>query len=442
MTWLRWVLALMGLVVLGLTQAAEVCPERFPTIPPDGASTRQTLLDELKGLEEVCAQRADFFAWQGVLYLQQKEPQKAANALEKALMLDPDLAGAQLDYAQALAELGEKDAAHRLTQTVMARPDIPQTLHDWLQGQGPLIGNEGWKADWTVQSVLGHETNLNSAPTSNLVTLTLPGGNVPVTLGQNQLPEAGMAFQTTAAVQIQRQWSDSQAQMEMDGTNRTSQDHADSNLQWFDGLAQWSHTLGEQNIGAQLSTTRLWMGGAGLYQENAGKLFVDRPWDRGSLHCRYGTGGEYSLRQYPIDPTLNGIYTGLELGLGCQHHDTVVAATGLWGVDRAQSPLRLGGNQSRDDFALSLTEPMGKGSWIVLGQWSRLSDEQLYSALLGGMTRSIVRRGERVEYDYPLNGQWTILGYLDTLDQTSNLSLFTLSDRALYFGLRWSGKSW
>ena len=43
----------------------------------------------------------------GTLLLTLKRPQEAAIALEKALMLAPDLGGAQLDYAQALAELGE-----------------------------------------------------------------------------------------------------------------------------------------------------------------------------------------------------------------------------------------------------------------------------------------------------------------------------------------------
>ncbi len=436
-----WIALLLGWGWVFVVQAASLtqCPLSFPVIPPASTELRQQALADLEGLEDPCRERADFFAWQGTLLLVLHHPQKAANALEKALMLDPELAGAQLDYAQALAELGEKEAAKDLTLTVLGRVDIPQTLHDWLADQ-PGLWNEGvWQTTWTVQSMLGHETNFNSAPSSNLVTLTLLGGNVPVTLGQSQQPEAGFAMLTTGAVETVRHWSDSQLQLEADATNRTSQDHADSNLQWIDGSALWSHNLGDGTAGAQAYTTRLRMGGQVLYEENTGKLFVDHPLNWTGLECRYGSGAEYSLRDYPTDSTLNGVYTGLELGMGCQRGQTMVTATGMWGVDHAQNPLRLGGDQSRDDFSLTASQPLGQGLLILLGQWSRLSDQEVYSPLLGGMVRGIIRRGGRIEYDYPLNKHWTVLGYLDTLTQDSNISLFTLSNQALYFGLRWGG---
>ncbi len=428
--------------VVSSTVAASTapCPEAFPVTPPTTLQARQQALADLTGLEESCRDRADFFAWQGTLLLLLQHPQEAANALEKALMLDPELAGAQLDYAQALAQLGERDAAKNLTLTVLGRPDIPQTLHDWLANQPGLLEEQGWQTSWTVQSMLGHETNFNSAPSSNLVTLTLLGGNVPVTLSQSMRPEAGFALLNTGAVEGVRQWADSQLTLEADVTDRTSQNHADSNLQWVDGLALWSHRLGEGSAGGQASTTRLWMGGQVLYEENTGKLFIDHPLSWSGLDCRYGTGGEYSLRDYPTDPVLNGIYTGMELGMGCQKGESMVTVTGMWGVDQPQSPIRLGGDQSRDDFSVTASHPLGPGMLILLGQWSRLSDQEAYSPLLGGVTRGIIRRGGRVEYDYPLNPHWTVLGYLDTLSQDSNLSLFTVSNQAIYFGLRWAGK--
>jgi hypothetical protein len=130
----------------------------------------------------------------------------------------------------------------------------------------------------------------------------------------------------------------------------------------------------------------------------------------------------------------------MELGMGCQKGQSMVTFTGMWGVDQPQNPIRLGGDQSRDDFSVTATHPFGPGMLIFLGQWSRLSDQEVYSPLLGGVTRGIIRRGGRVEYDYPLNSHWTVLGYLDTLTQDSNISLFTMSNQAIYFGLRWAGK--
>ncbi len=205
--------------------------------------------------------------------------------------------------------------------------------------------------------------------------------------------------------------------------------------------------MGDTGAGIRWGATRLWMGGQSLYQENAAKVFVDRPWNpQGpqwmgfSGNCRYGTGAEYSIRNYPAESVLDGVYDGFELGLGCQQGSSVVALTGQWGVDHGQNPLRLGGDQSRDDYSLSASTPGTGGTWIAVGQWSRLRDQDPYSPLLGGVQRQIMRRETRLEYDWALSDSWTVLGYVDSTRQASNVSLFSLSDQAIYFGVRWVGK--
>jgi hypothetical protein len=408
--------------------------------PPATETQRQQALDALTGLEDACSTRPDYFAWQGSLYLTLHHPQKAANALEKALLLDPSLAGAQLDYAQALAELGENNAARSLVESVMGRPDIPSALHEWLTSQWGEKGDSPWKTSWLVQSLLGTETNLNSAPASNLLTLTLPGGSIPVVLGESQRPQSGAASLNTGAFEATRAWGPGQVTLSGDATVRASPGHTDSNLQWVDGAALWTQPLWGGDAGVRLAATRLWMGGIELYDENAGKLFVEQPLTFGETACRYGVGGDYSARSYPAAPTLDGRYSGLELGLGCQRGQTLVTTTGQWGVDRAQSPMRLGGNQERDDFSVSGSHPLGPGRLSLTGQWSRLQDQDMYSTLLGGSTREILRWAGRVEYDHPLSAHWTVLGYLEKTSQNSNISLFALENQAVYLGLRWGGK--
>lgn len=421
--------------------APPACPAAFPVTPPETPALREQALQALSGLNDACSTRADFFAWQGTLYLTLKRPQEAANALEKALLINPDLAGAQLDYAQALAELGQNRSARDLVASVMARPDIPSGLHEWLTSRmGDLSTEPGWKTSWMLQSLLGGETNLNSAPSSAILNLTLPGGSVPVVLGESQRPESGMASLNSAAFEATRAWGPGQVTLSGDATVRATPGHTDSGLQWMDGAALWTQPFLGGDAGARASFTRLWMGGMELYDENAGKVFVERPLTFRDTACRYGVGGDYSARSYPAAPVLDGRYSGLELGLGCQRDSTLVTATGQWGVDRAQSPDRLGGNQQRDDYALSGSHPLGHGVAVLLAQWSRLQDAQVYSPLLGGVSRDIFRRAGRFEYDYPLSGQLTLLGYLEKTAQTSNVSLFALDNQALYLGLRWGGK--
>ncbi|MDE2342222.1 MAG: tetratricopeptide repeat protein [Betaproteobacteria bacterium] len=442
----RWLRRVAGAGLLGLAlplwaQELPACPAAFPVTPPETRTQREQALQELAGLNDACSTRADYFAWQGTLYLTLKRPQEAANALEKALLLNPDLAGAQLDYAQALAELGQNSSARDLVATVMARPDIPSGLHEWLTSRlGDLSGEPTWKTTGMVQTLLGGESNLNSAPSSAILNLTLPGGSVPVVLGQSQRPESGMASLNTAAFEATRPWGPGQVTLSGDATVRVTPGHADSNLQWVDGAALWTQPFLGGDAGVRASATRLWMGGIELYDETAGKLFVEHPVTIKDTACRYGIGGDYSARSYPAAPVLDGRYSGLELGLGCQRGDTLLTATGQWGLDRAQSPDRLGGNQQRDDYALSASHPWGPGLAIVMAQWSRLQDAQVYSPLLGGVSRDIFRRAGRLEYDYPLSKRWTALGYLEKTDQTSNVSLFSLDNQALYIGLRWGGK--
>lgn len=407
--------------------------------PPAGAVARVQALQALGGLDEACQDRADYFAWKGLLLLEQQQPQEAANALEKALMLDPELGGAQLDYAQALAQIGQREVGRSMVLSVLGRSDIPQTLHDWLVGQPPQWGGDEWHTTWSVQQLVGHETNFNSAPASALVTLTLLGGSVPVVLGPNERPQAGMALLSTGAVQAVRRWGQDQLSLNFDTSARTNGNYASSNLQWLDGSALWSRQIGSFVTGGEALVTRLWMGGQSLYQENTSKWFVDHPLTLGGNACRYGTALEHSIRNYPSVDYLSGVYTGLELGSGCQLDETQVAVTGQKGVDHPQNGVRLGGTQGRDDFAVTGSHPLGSGTLILLGQWSRLQDQNAYSSLLGGVPRGIVRRGGRVEYDYPLNNRWAVLGYVETLNQDSNIGLFTLSDRSLYLGLRWTG---
>ena len=431
-------LALLGAPAWGADPSG--CPLSFPVQPPATETQRQQALDALAGLEDACSTRADYFAWQGSLLLTQHHPQSAANALEKALLLDPSLAGAQLDYAQALAELGENDSARDLVNTVMARPDIPSALHEWLTSQMGDLHGETWKATWMVQTLLGSESNLNSAPASALLTLTLPGGNIPVLLGESQRPESGMASLNSGAFEATRPWGPGQVTLSGDATVRATPGHTDSALQWMDGAALWTQPLWGGDAGVRASATRLWMGGVELYDENAGKVFMEQPVVFNESACKYGIGGDYSARSYPAAPTLDGRYSGLELGLGCQRGETLVTVTGQWGVDRAQSPMRLGGDQSRDDFMVTGSHPVGPGRLTVIAQWSRLMDQEIYSPYLGGDVREILREAGRVQYDYPLSSHWTVLGYFEKTSQNSNISLFGLENRALYFGLRWNDK--
>lgn len=417
--------------------AAALCPAAFPVEPPHDRAAGRRELQRLEGLAQACAERADYFAWAGLVLLTGGQPQQAAIALEKALLLDPDLPGAELDYAQALAELGERAPARQLVQSVLARPDIPHALHDWLTSREAEWNASSWRWHWQAQSLLGSESNLNSAPASRNLTLTLPGGDVPLLLAESEQPRSGTASLNSLALEAVRPLGPGRLTLSGTGTLRASPGESGSDLRWIDGAAALVRPLGGIDAGARLESLRLWLGGVDLYHENALKLFAERPLPWAA--CRAGAGLEADVRNYPASPLLDGRYRGGQLGAACRQDGASLSLLAQWGIDRAQDPLRLGGDQQRRDLQLSAGKPLGPGMLSLTAQWSRLQDADIYSPLLGDVPREILRRVGRIQYEYPLTRKTSAVGYLEKTSQNSNIGLFAQQNNALYLGLRWTG---
>ena len=154
----------------------------LPLVFAHGIALSQTTPDP-------CDEQAICQAQKGAQLLAQGRVEEAAVALEKALLLDPNLPGAQLDYAQALALIGLKGSARAMLADVLQRPDIQPKLKSKLTGaqNPPSDANQpGLPSEWQwsklAQAALGHETNLNSATFTDSLTLMLSNG--PVTIGR------------------------------------------------------------------------------------------------------------------------------------------------------------------------------------------------------------------------------------------------------------------
>jgi predicted Zn-dependent protease len=141
---------------------------------PAAAVWQQASLERLAQWAEACDENAFFHAHWGAVLLAQGQTEAAAVALEKALLLNPDLPGAQLDYAQALAQIGLKGSARAMLKEVLQRPDIQPTLKaQLLPAQTASAGASALDWQWSslLQSSYGHESNLNSATYTDTLTL-------------------------------------------------------------------------------------------------------------------------------------------------------------------------------------------------------------------------------------------------------------------------------
>jgi len=170
---------------------------------PAASAWQQASLEQLAQWAEACDENAFFHAHRGAVLLAQGQTEAAAVALEKALLLNPDLPGAQLDYAQALAQIGLKGSARAMLQEVLQRPDIQPSLRaQLLPAQTAAASSKGMQWQWSnlLQTGYGHESNLNSATYTENLTLYLSNGPVTLGLSDNVKPLSGNAFKTSAAL--------------------------------------------------------------------------------------------------------------------------------------------------------------------------------------------------------------------------------------------------
>ncbi len=446
---LRIVRIAIGLLVIGGAPipamatddaAVEACPSAFPVDLPEDRATRRSEAGRLGGFGEICRERADYFAYYGALLLNLARPQEAAIALEKALLLAPELGGAQLDYAQALAELGELASARHLAGDVAARPDLPPGLQSWLLDQLGAWRGEGWRFAWSLDLMAGAESNLNSSPDIRFLTLSLPGGNVPLELDASEGRVSGKALKSDIAIAAAHRLGDGVIQLGAEHLARASH-----------GLSATRQNLGAANIaylyplwggqlGGRAEHTRISIGGDPAYTGTGWSLLYQLPATFMLDGCMLSLGRAGERRKFPSADHQNGRYGGALLHSGCRWAEWQLNLGLQRGEDHALDAIRLGGNQQRTDGSMAVGRRFNTDLLSLALTGSRALDRQIYSPLLGGEARRIERLTARLTWEHPLDRHWSLIGQIEQTVQNSNIELFGMRNRALYFGVRVHGR--
>lgn len=436
--------------------SAAACPVR-PSYPlPTSEADLQALLARADAASERCLRDAPFHAWRGAILLLLQQPQAAGEALERALLLDPDLPGAQLDYAQALAAQGDLASARGLLRQLAARRDLPDALRPALQRELAAAEPQQWLTRWQLMSALGYDTNLTNAPFASELTLTFPQGPVTLPLQESVRPQEGAAWLNALQWQALRPQGAQlwllQAELRARHTN-----HSDSRYQQADFGASWLQAPdAPQQWIVRAGASRVDFGGQQLLQE--GRLHLLRQWQAPShwgpagLQCRVTGGGELELRRYPSSRELDGRYTGLVATLAC---DPIIPGSGIQGVhqgltlrlkagrEHALSQGRPGGNYDRVELRAGWVARLGSWRLDADYTWSHQRDSSGYSPLLAdNLARRAERHTLRMELARPLpqaqlgGPDWFLS--VEGSKQASNLPVFASRQAALYTGLRWT----
>jgi len=446
---------------------------RYPL--PEERSALQKLADtqQAAAAEKGCLQSAAFHAWRGATLLALGRTAEAIEPLERALLHDPDLPGAQLDLAQALAAEGDAASAHSFLTAMRQRADLPLPIGSAIDRQLESLSlparvagvlTAGWQSRWQFSALAGRDSNLNNAPSTSEITLTFPGqGNVTLPLDVASQARRGNALLGVLQWQGLRAKEDALWVLQAELRRRQTAESA-TTYQQSDIAATWLQApAAPRQWVARLATGHLEYGASSLLHatratlqhqwEPRGRNGLADLWADQLAGCRPAGTVELEHRRYPSTPGLDGVYQGLGLGWLCRRSSLAAAGeagadltanTAFYSVqarlgrDRPLREGRPGGAYRRAELRAQWEGPLlAKGR--IGAQWSstRQIDGQAYSVLLGDVARHTTRHVFQLEASWPVAPGLAVVGNAEVARQSSNLPVFETRQRGVYLGLRW-----
>lgn len=433
-----------------MAEGADIQPAACPGNagePLPSPAEMTAVADRLAALDSVCHDDVGYLAYRGAVLLRLLQSEAAAAMLERALLIFPGHAGAQADYAQALALLGDTRGARALVDSLLKRADVPLgvriQLQDWHERFDRELASAGWQAGGSIALRVGAETNLNSAPTRSSLDLTSTDGTITLPLADSYRAKGGGATLMEASFQAGRNLgAEGRLQFLADIRGRHAPGISATDYQQYEFLGV--ATLLANNAGAKnalaanqfsLGVSRLDYGGERLYE--AERLGVARIFQAGS--CLAGGSLDAETRRYPAASNLDGMFAGVGASLRCPVGEGRVSFLGRLGQDRATRSDRPGGDQLRWDLRLSYTRPLAGGRLDAELSLGRQMDGAGYSELLAsGERRRLTRFGLRSEWAIPLAKSLEGLVAVEGARQGSNIPLFDIDSAAFWVGARWT----
>lgn len=434
--------ALTLIVVIGVAGpvSAQTCPDLSPYYPGENPDW-QELEQQLSQLMPLCLESSEFFALLGAARLNSGLPAPALEALERAILLEPDNGAAQIDYAEALFQQGQLFPALEMNQRLLARQDLPANLRPALEERQAswraLTRESSFQADFLA----GFDSNLNGAPDPGQITLTLSGEPVLLPLNPEFRPIEGPYLNSRLAGRYRQLAADHQHNASAEVRGRLSE-NTESDLLQFDG--RYAFIKPGQSASWQLiaGMSHLFFGGSGLY--SAAELGGRYQWNQTGFICRPFAGIASQLQLFHGQSRLNGIEAKASGGLSCpenggNYRGQTIFELGLIS-NEPQNGGRPGGGRSGWQLNLDWQRQWRQNSLRAVLNHTRLDDRRGYSPLLaGGATREVERSYVLLQYQRPLTWWSESAGFIVNIfhqHQSSNIELFDTRDTTIEAGIR------
>ena len=432
-------LALLAFAGLLPISSSAACPDLSTFYQSEGVDS--AVLQQISRLLPVCLESSEFFAVYGAGQLNSSDLAGALESLERALLLNPENGAAAIDYAQALFEVGQLFTALEMNQQLIERQDLPEGVGDALKSR-----QEQWQA-FTRQSSIqaevlaGYDNNLNGAPDSGQITLTLSGEPIQLGLDPDLRPQSGGYLSTRAAYRQRRLAPQSQQNWGVEIRSRNS-DYPQSDLLQLAASYQFLKPSRANSWQAAAGVNHLQYGGSSLYTG------LD-------TSVRYQPGSERSCNAYSQlavqhqdfhrESRLDGVETKASLGVSCPPFG--YARRQQLSVDLSRinnlavNGGRLGGDRAGWQSNLSWQYRLKTASLRAQLSHTIIEDRRGYSPLLeGGAERSLRRSYLVLQYRRParyLGKGANLMINLYHQRQRSNLELFRSNDTSAALGFGW-----
>jgi tetratricopeptide (TPR) repeat protein len=423
------------------------CPDLTPLYSLS-ASPDWTLQDwdELKSqllpILPNCLLDTGYFALLGAAQLNTGDLSPALESLERALLLDPDNGGAQIDYAQALYLRGDLFSALAMNRQILSREDLPADLAPSLRQRQQQWRGLTRQTQFEGDLLLGYDNNLNGAPSPSDITLTLSGEDVTLPLNPEFQPKEGPYLNGRLGVRYRQLAPEHQHNVVAELRGRVSDDAASDLLQ-FDGRYAFIKPDATHSWQAVAGLSHLMFGGTPLYTaaEVGGRYMPG--WQLAG--CRPYSAGAAQHQLFHNQSSLNAIETKVSIGLNCLRATSI--GQQQWTPEFSalyNDPIRnrrSGGSRLGWQFNLDWRLELPDGGPIrgsLMGQinHTEMTDKTGYSPLLENNARRAVRRSYLLlQYNRSLSPATQLLVNFYHQKQRSNLDLFRSVDTTLEFGV-------
>ena len=427
------------LLALSLPVAVEACPDLSAFYPGDDPPDWTQLAQQLTALQSECLNSSEYFALLGAAQLNSGRLADALESLERALLIDPNYGPAGIDYAEALFAEGQLFTALEINEQLLQREDLPANLEPLLasrqQSWQALTRQTGFQADLLA----GYDSNLNGAPATSLVNLTLSGESVQLALNPEFQPVSGPYLNMSLLGRYRQLAPSHQHNWSAAVRGRLSED-SDSDLLQLETRYVFNRPGRQRSWQLGAGLNHLAFGGSSLFSGIDVSVRLQPRFER---PCKPYYGLALQHQFYHGQEPLNGLESKLGAGVNCPAGENRQLSIELSLLNNtALESGRLGGDRQGWQLNLNWQYLLPQGVLGVQLNHTQLGDREGYSSLLdNGAKRKLDRSYLAVQYRQPLRLWGRNTDFLVNIyhqRQSSSIELFSSNDTTAEIGLSWA----